>query len=99
IYKTQNRWSAYAAVQREVRLSLHERCARAGIAPAATRRSSIPARLRATTKATARACALFRRRNGGGINRGLLSEASGQRSDGPPPTTVGLQERRTSRDE
>ena len=94
IYKTQNRRSVYEAVQRELRPNLHERCARAGTVPAATLHSSIPARPRATARVSARACALFRRRNGGQIKRAPHSETPGQRSAGPP--TIGRLDRRKS---
>jgi len=63
-----------AAAELELRPNLHERCAPAGTEPAATRRSNTPAKPRATTKVFARACAFFRRRNGGQAKRNPPSE-------------------------
>src|SRR6266852_6643643 len=56
------------------------------------------ARPQVTAKATSRACALFRRRNGGEIKRGPPSEITVQRSAGPLPKTIGWRDKRTSRE-
>ena len=88
IYQTENRCPVYAAAPLPLRRNLHERCARAGTEPAATPRSSIRARPPATAKASARACALFRRRNGGQVKRGPPSETSALRGARPSPMVI-----------
>src|SRR3989442_9916657 len=84
----QGRRSLDAAAELELRPNLHERCALAGTEPAATRRSNTPARPRATTKVFARACAFFRRRNGGQVKRGPPSETSTLRGARPSPKVI-----------
>src|SRR2546426_4199336 len=84
----QGRRSLDAAAELELRPNLHERCAPAGTEPAATRRSNTPAKPRATTKVFARACAFFRRRNGGQVKRGPPSETSALRGARPSPMVI-----------
>ena len=84
----QGRRSLDAAAELELRPNLHERCALADTEPAATRRSNTPAKPRATTKVFARACAFFRRRNGGQVKRGPPSETSALRSARPSPMVI-----------